>query len=183
MAVVPGSVAACGGAPEVHPQPPCQQSLSQSDGWRGGVVAACHGFDMCIYCEWAIAGLVLLYMDHLEGRCCMREGLNECILTLWVRVQDSAASASGILPQPHPVRSAILFKLFYSAQRGSQCGMCRAAASSVVHQVVATIPTSANHSCCVLRILTHSTHTSAVHPLPENAVMGVVPILGGVEEA
>ena len=61
--------------------------------------------------------------------------------------------------------------------------MRRAAASSVVHQVVATIPMGAIHSCCVLHILTHSTHTSAVHQLAENAVMSVVPILGGVEEA
>ena len=50
--------------------------------------------------------------------------------------------------------------------------MCRAAAGSVVDQVVATILMGANHSCCVLRILTHSTHTSAVHPLDDNAVMG-----------
>ena len=61
--------------------------------------------------------------------------------------------------------------------------MCRAAASSVVDQVVVIIPMGASHSCCVLRILTHSTHTSAVHQLAENVVMGVVPILGGVEEA
>ena len=50
-------------------------------------------------------------------------------------------------------------------------------------QVMAIIPMCASYSCCVLRILTHSMHTSAVHPLAENVVMGVAPILGGVEEA
>ena len=53
----------------------------------------------------------------------------------------------------------------------------------MVDQVVATIPVYANHSCCVLCIFTHSTHTSAVHPLAENAMVGVVLILGGAEEA
>ena len=104
---------------------------------------------------------------------CKQQDLGSTLLLDMAKGQSIPGHHSSL----HPSRP------FYSARRGGQSGMCRAAASSVVHQVVATIPMCANHSCCVLRTLTHSTHTSAVHQLAGNVVVGVAPILGGAEEA
>ena len=65
----------------------------------------------------------------------------------------------------------------------SQYRSCVISLQKLLQRDNATSIMGANHSCCVLRILTHSTHTSAVRQLAENAVVGVVPTLGGVEEA